>query len=144
MQADFANEYLGGGAAEFGNVQEEILFLTHPELFAAQLICEVMDPCEAITMQSMRRYSLHSGYGDSLAFAGRCIDSVEERSVVAFDAVVSVIGLKNQLHEELVMRDLTKALGAFTPTIEGDKRTLVTGKWGCGVFNGNPELKFLI
>lgn len=32
---DFANEYIGGGAADFGNVQEEILFLIFPELFAA-------------------------------------------------------------------------------------------------------------
>lgn len=44
----------------------------------------------------------------------------------------------------MVIRDLTKALAAFTPTIEGDRKTLVTGKWGCGMFNGNAELKFII
>lgn len=95
LQADFANEYLGGGAAEFGNVQEEILFLTHPELFAAQLVCEVMDPCEAISIHKMKRFSLYKGYGGSLAYAGKCDESHEDSMIVAFDAVVSERGLNN-------------------------------------------------
>ena len=33
LLTDFANEYIGGGAANFGNVQEEILFAIFPELF---------------------------------------------------------------------------------------------------------------
>jgi len=35
IMADFANEFIGGGAANFGNVQEEILFVVYPELFVS-------------------------------------------------------------------------------------------------------------
>ena len=35
IMADFANEFIGGGAANFGNVQEEILFAVYPELFVS-------------------------------------------------------------------------------------------------------------
>lgn len=35
IMADFANEFIGGGAANFGNVQEEILFAIYPELFVS-------------------------------------------------------------------------------------------------------------
>jgi hypothetical protein len=33
LMVDFANEYIGGGAAVFGCVQEEILFSIFHELF---------------------------------------------------------------------------------------------------------------
>lgn len=68
--ADFANEYIGGGAADFGNVQEEILFLIFPEFFAAQLLCERMATHEAIAIKGIKQFSCYSGYGDSLEFAG--------------------------------------------------------------------------
>ena len=35
IMTDFANEFIGGGAANFGNVQEEILFAIYPELFVS-------------------------------------------------------------------------------------------------------------
>ena len=43
LLTDFANEFIGGGAANFGNVQEEILFAIFPELFVSQLFCARMD-----------------------------------------------------------------------------------------------------
>ncbi len=68
IMVDFANEYIGGGAANFGNVQEEILFAIYPELFVAQLFLERMDPHEAIYMKGAKRYSDYTGYGGSLEF----------------------------------------------------------------------------
>jgi len=68
IMADFANEFIGGGAASFGNVQEEILFAIYPELFVSQLFLERMDPHEAIYLKGARKYSDYSGYGGSLDY----------------------------------------------------------------------------
>lgn len=39
VKVDFANSFIGGGALSSGCVQEEIMFATHPELYATQLLC---------------------------------------------------------------------------------------------------------
>ncbi len=55
-----------------------------------------------------------------------------------------------QLKEEYIIRDLAKSYVGFKgdktdPTFEeGNSLAVVTGKWGCGVFGGIPELKLLI
>jgi poly(ADP-ribose) glycohydrolase len=68
IMTDFANKYIGGGAARKGNVQEEILFAIYPELFVSQLFLERMDDHEAIYMKGAKRYSSYLGYGGSLKF----------------------------------------------------------------------------
>jgi poly(ADP-ribose) glycohydrolase len=40
-----------------------------------------------------------------------------------------------------VRRELNKALIAFSYP---NKKVLSTGKWGCGAFGGDPQLKFMI
>ena len=62
---DFANQYLGGGVLHRGCVQEEILFLTFPELLAAKAICAKMQPSEAVVIVGAKRYSKYVGYGSS-------------------------------------------------------------------------------
>jgi len=42
MQADFANEWIGGGVLRAGCVQEEILFMEKPECLIALLVCNVV------------------------------------------------------------------------------------------------------
>ena len=69
LQLDFANEYLGGGVLNDGNVQEEILFCLCPELIAAMLFVEKMDHNESITIQGFEKYSASVGYGGSFRFA---------------------------------------------------------------------------
>ena len=39
VKTDFANKFIGGGALGLGCVQEEIMFITHPELYATMLLC---------------------------------------------------------------------------------------------------------
>lgn len=68
IMTDFANEYIGGGAAKYGDVQEEILFAIYPELFVSQLFLERMDPHEAIYLKGAKKYSDYLGYGTSLNF----------------------------------------------------------------------------
>lgn len=40
LKVDFANKFIGGGALDYGNAQEEIMFLCHPEMFISMLLCE--------------------------------------------------------------------------------------------------------
>ena len=39
-------------------------------------------------------------------------------------------------------RELNKALAAFS--FSAPEKTIATGKWGCGAFGGDPQLKFLL
>lgn len=39
IKVDFANKYIGGGSLTFGSVQEEIMFIVHPELYVTMLLC---------------------------------------------------------------------------------------------------------
>jgi poly(ADP-ribose) glycohydrolase len=68
LLTDFANEFIGGGAANFGNVQEEIIFAIFPELFVSQLFCARMEQHEAIYIKGEKQYSNYSGYGGSLDY----------------------------------------------------------------------------
>ena len=66
--ADFANKYIGGGAAEWGCVQEEILFLVYPELFVSCVLFECMKDNEAILIKGVRQFAEYHGYGQHLLF----------------------------------------------------------------------------
>lgn len=80
--ADFANEFIGGGAANFGCVQEEILFLIYPELFVSQIFMDKMDHNEAILIKGCRRFSKYTGYDYSLAF-----EDIQLQELADFDAM---------------------------------------------------------
>lgn len=53
LQADFANQYIGGGVLSTGNVQEEIRFIVSPECLFSLLLCEVMLPNETIIISGL-------------------------------------------------------------------------------------------
>lgn len=155
LQADFANEYLGGGVLHGGNVQEEIRFSVCPECLVGLLFCEKMRPEEAITIVGAQQYSKYSGYGGSFAFAGVCAtrrdgpaDGLRRLGphIVALDALV--FPGDRQYGEPLVLRELTKAYTACLGDPEegaGARRdAFATGNWGCGVFGGDPQLKAMI
>ena len=38
-KVDFANQWIGGGALGKGAVQEELMFVCHPELYVTILLC---------------------------------------------------------------------------------------------------------
>ena len=39
VKIDFANKFIGGGAFHSGCVQEEIMFVNHPEMYTSALFC---------------------------------------------------------------------------------------------------------
>jgi len=155
LQADFANEYLGGGVLHGGNVQEEIRFSISPECLVGMLFCEKMLYNEAIFVVGTRQFSRYGGYGSSFRFAGpfteepvQMPDELGRRGphIVALDALV--FPGKMQYEEPLIRRELQKAYVACLgdpAEAAGERRpAFATGNWGCGVFGGDPQIKALI
>ncbi|CAI2366239.1 unnamed protein product [Moneuplotes crassus] len=156
LMVDFANKFIGGGCMNHGCVQEEILFLIYPELLMALILCPKMEKNEAIMIKGPKRYSNYTGYGFSTEYTGPFddkqpldSDSRIERVFTAIDAIYfgSTQHEYAQFGKKSILRELNKALIGFTKFSgeeDDDKMVLSTGNWGCGAFNGNCELKFLI
>lgn len=158
LRADFANKRIGGGVLGRGCVQEEILFVTCPELIAASLICEPMADNEAIELRGFERFAYHRGYGwasHTNLNPFRCVGAYDDAHpddsrVVAMDAV----DWSKQGHPDdqycrpHVERELVKCMAALSRSSidnrTGEPRTFATGNWGTGAFKGNLELKGLI
>ncbi|RNF23287.1 putative poly(ADP-ribose) glycohydrolase [Trypanosoma conorhini] len=68
LQVDFANKVLGGGVLQTGCVQEEIQFVTCPELLLSRLLSEPLLDTEALFMSGAGRYSLSEGYAGGFRF----------------------------------------------------------------------------
>eukprot|EP00754_Rhynchopus_humris_P000002 Rhum_TRINITY_DN10001_c0_g2::Rhum_TRINITY_DN10001_c0_g2_i1::g.36368::m.36368/K07759/PARG; poly(ADP-ribose) glycohydrolase len=156
LQVDFANKKIGGGVLGRGCVQEEIRFLVSPQLIVTRLVCEEMGPLEAIKMFGARQYSAYTGYGETFAWAGdyadcnrTTADRIPEVSITAADAVnFTRRGLSPamQYQAEFVKREVGKAYVAFRRSaVDGiPVGAVATGRWGCGVFGGDTQLKALL
>uniref|UniRef100_A0A8R1YK12 poly(ADP-ribose) glycohydrolase n=1 Tax=Pristionchus pacificus TaxID=54126 RepID=A0A8R1YK12_PRIPA len=151
LHVDFANEYIGGGVMGHGAVQEEIRFLCCPEMLVSLLLCDRMEPHEAILIQGAQQYSAYTGYSDSLKHMPLKLRRGEPRDcygrarsyLVAIDAVrFTKKGI--QYLPEFIARETKKAYAGFMRDKDAPARPIATGNWGCGVFNGDKELKSLI
>ena len=144
---DFANKYLGGAVLRKGAVQEEILFLTMPELLVTQFMCEKLADNEAMLIQGLGLYGKYSGYSDNLRFKGRNEGS-EKYSMIAIDALhfTNEYAILMQFQPRPLLRELNKAFVGFNINkYEQDtSKKIVTGKWGCGAFKGHAQLKMMI
>jgi poly(ADP-ribose) glycohydrolase len=139
-------------------VQEELMFAIHPELQLSILMTSVMRDDEAIILVGAERVAEFQGYGFEANFKKewedpRVLDLHGRLShqVVAIDARVYIYNRFQQYKTEELLRELNKAYTGFL----GDHlerqdpgpfglRPVVTGKWGCGMFQGDPQLKALI
>jgi poly(ADP-ribose) glycohydrolase len=141
---DFANRRIGGGALSGGCVQEEILFMECPDLISSMFLApEPMLSHEAIIMSGARPVNRYQGYGRSFQYLGcvateQLIQPCDDR-VIAIDAV-PFRGAINQFEFVQIEREILKAVVGFS----GAPGAIVTGRWGCGAFGGNDQLKFLI
>ena len=119
LHLDFANAWIGGGVLGNGSVQEEIRFLICPELIVSRLLCERMEPNEAILMQGFERFSCYGGYARTFTCA-EPYDDIPDPSrrpaLIAIDATRYQHSdpLRQFRHAELE-RELNKALAGFTP-----------------------------
>lgn len=154
INIDFANKFIGGGALFGGNVQEEIRFFLCPELFPSILIFERQNDNEAIFFIGTEQYSSYRGYGSNFQFSGDYIDNSkfdsEGRKMLILSAIDAINFRRNQdsqFSEKYVNREIFKAFIGFS-ILQNDSdyrsMAIASGNWGCGVFAGNKDLKFLI
>ncbi|XP_052739687.1 poly(ADP-ribose) glycohydrolase [Bicyclus anynana] len=153
IQVDFANKFIGGGVLRRGAVQEEIRFVSNPELIASLLFTEVMEPTETVCIIGSERFSTHTGYSMSFKWSGSYKDETPRDSpnrrrcaVLAMDAR-RFPRPEEQYTKEMVDRELNKAYVGFSfySRQEGmNYPGVATGNWGCGAFGGNARLKSLL
>jgi len=154
LQADFANEFIGGGVLRHGSVQEEIRFTISPECLVSVLICERMQTNESIVIIGAERFCRYTGYGRTFKYVGKFNENVTEIDsygalnirIVAFDALDVQSNPSQQYSHRVLSRDIMKLYSALSPSgIVDNNRSNVfsTGNWGCGVFGGDPKWKFM-
>ncbi|TNM92080.1 hypothetical protein fugu_019092 [Takifugu bimaculatus] len=148
FQVDFANSLLGGGVLSSGLVQEEILFLVNPELIVSRLFTEKLQDNECVVVTGVQQFSTYSGFGDSFRWerpyqdpTGRDRWARRQRQILAIDALNFDHKWK-QYNMRMVARELNKAYCGFKS--QGEEPDIATGKWGCGAFNGDSQLKAMI
>ncbi|KAG3117403.1 hypothetical protein PI124_g15755 [Phytophthora idaei] len=159
LQIDFANKFAGGGVLNSGCVQEEIRFLLSPELLVSCLVFAKLEPHEAFVIHGTERYSAYQGYGGSFVYSGNFEDTTSFETspdgclrrqcvIVGIDATdYGSARVERQYTRGHVWRDLVKAFAGFAYPDAHDGKLwwpVATGNWGCGVFQGDRELKFLI
>ncbi|KAE8285457.1 Poly(ADP-ribose) glycohydrolase [Larimichthys crocea] len=149
LQVDFASSWIGGGVLGSGLVQEEILFLLNPELIVSRLFTEKLGDNECLIITGSQQFSSYSGFGDSFEWTGPHVDDLKrddwarlERQILAIDAL-HFRHSREQYDMIKVTRELNKAYCGFKAH-GSDEPDIATGKWGCGAFNGDPQLKAVI
>uniref|UniRef100_A0A7N0TPR5 poly(ADP-ribose) glycohydrolase n=1 Tax=Kalanchoe fedtschenkoi TaxID=63787 RepID=A0A7N0TPR5_KALFE len=118
LEVDFANRYFGGGALRSGCVQEEIRFMTNPELIAGMLFLASMADNEAIEIVGTERFSDYVGYAHTFRFSGAHIDQKKvdrfgrrETRLIAIDALCSP--QMRQYELKFILREINKAFCGF-------------------------------
>lgn len=148
---DFANKKIGGGTLNGGCVQEEILFATEPECVVAMLFMEEMGDCDGIGIFNTIRYSNYQGYKNSFNYNGNCVlgyNQIKKHRIIAIDADnkdKKINMADNNTYQNIINRDIYKALaGFYLINFENNfEKSIATGNWGCGIFEGIHELKFI-
>jgi len=157
LQADFANEFIGGGVLCMGCVQEEIRFTINPECLVSLLLCERMEDNEAIVIVGAERFCNYKGYAESFDYDGDFVDETGiddqgriDTQIVAFDAVPVFGATIEEVQEKRLLRDMQKLYCAlkYDENVDGQYtsplKPFATGNWGSGAFGGNPQLKSLM
>ena len=156
IQLDFANKYLGGGVLFQGLVQEEIRFCINPELFPSMILYDCLKDNEAAIIIGTEQYSSYTGYKELFKYSDDFKDPAENIENDPFQKDVVILAIDAikyfnpniQFKKEEVLRELNKAFIGFHGNgnyPEGEKkRAIATGRWGCGAYHGNSQLKFLI
>jgi poly(ADP-ribose) glycohydrolase len=108
-----------------------------------------MEDNEALAFIGFKRYFDYSGYSSSTKFEGhvkveykKTKDFQAAEYIAAIDAIKFKPGGKEQYVKNLIDREILKAYVGFSALpMEGK---IITGGWGCGVYNGDIQTKLLI
>ena len=121
---------------------------------------EVMSDNDAIRIDNLIQYSNYSGYAHSFKFKESAINNndhinnmnninnIKTYKIIAIDASVQYNKYEEIIEKDYIKRDIHKAfvgfnLVNFEDEKNEEKKSIATGNWGCGAFNGDHELKFL-
>eukprot|EP00397_Hematodinium_sp_SG-2012_P040947 GEMP01044986.1.p1 GENE.GEMP01044986.1~~GEMP01044986.1.p1 ORF type:complete len:441 (+),score=101.96 GEMP01044986.1:174-1496(+) len=129
---NFGNPNFGYGHVIGSCTQEEILQVCCPELNVGLLYYGLI-PADGIITCRCRYFSLYKGYGATFEFV-KPLKKTYAQVLLTMDAVYA-----NHFTKDSVLRDIRKATIGF----QNSPGPISTGKWGCGVFGGNVEHKFL-
>ncbi|CAD8100734.1 unnamed protein product [Paramecium sonneborni] len=147
LLVDFANKYIGGGVLYSGCVQEEILFTIMPENIIAVLFCEVLKNNEVVIVKNTIRYSDYNGYHYTFQFVKRAPKNLNQ-NILVLDAQNYKYNPMRQYQPDEILREINKAFIGFSLQQQAEEKEFLmpisTGKWGCGAFKGDCELKTLI
>ena len=156
MQIVFANKEIGGGVLNEGGLQEELRICASPEMLPAILMFESLEDYEAILYLGCEKFNEITGYGDKAKFSGNFTDKTpldifEKRDIclLGIDAINfrGFADKKTQFHLNMILRELNKAFIGFKGSDimkDKPKKAIATGKWGCGDFLGDFQLKLII
>lgn len=103
----------------------------------AILVCDTLLPDEIVILRGCKRFVEYRGFNETFQFVGPYIDSSPNRvqDILIMDACPNEQHLVKNIDQ-----DLNKAWSAFA---KSNDQIIVTGKWGCGAFGGDPVFKFL-
>ena len=151
LMIDFANKYIAGGSLGSGCVQEEIMFFKHVEPLVSTLFTEKMENDECVVIKGCQRFNKTSGFKANFLFEENFVENIfvdesgrNQSFIVAIDAVDYVGRVREQLGAGEIDRELSKALVGFSSDEGNVVDQVATGRWGCGAFAGDDELKFII
>jgi poly(ADP-ribose) glycohydrolase len=152
LMTDFADLSIGGGVLGTGCVQEEIMFLVHVEPIVAMLFTQLLTEHEALVVVGAQRFNEVTGYKRDFEWSRDFQDTARhdprgrlDRHMVAIDAANYTGREAVQFTPRFVQRELDKAyVGFLGDSSEVGRRIVATGRWGCGAFCGDEQLKFLI
>eukprot|EP01084_Bolivina_argentea_P266810 452706_1 len=163
MHMNFANGFIGGKVLTCGSVQEEILFTINTECLVSMLFCrKQMLGNESIIILGTEQFFNYTGYGYSFKYNGlnknhndiKQNDDNEFKAkndrlntcIIGIDAIAQA-GSK-QIFMKPMLREMIKSYVGFScdDNILQHKYSngIATGNWGCGIFGGDPQLKFML
>jgi poly(ADP-ribose) glycohydrolase len=106
---------------------------------------ESLEDNEVALITGTDKINLYKGYKQTFEMVGSYDDDILlEKSDKDIILVMDALPFKNfdeQYIPQNVLRELNKAYFGFSWE---KRKVILTGKWGCGVFRGDPQLKFIL
>lgn len=131
---DFANRRIHIHRIIPSLTQEEVIFSCCSEMMILLLMTETLADDEYVVARNVWRHSHYSGYLDTFKWEGPLAkEKMHLEEILAIDAVTGN-------HYGQSVRDMRKCYACF---VACQSPSISTGRWGCGVFGGDPTHKML-
>lgn len=119
IKVDFANKNIGGGVLKHGCCQEEIMFLTNPELIGIMSLVNTLDITQAVIVDGITQYSNAINYGFDLRYDNKnySFDSKylfnTKQTIIMIDAIDYRKRVSDQYLESNKKNEIQKAINGF-------------------------------